>query len=163
MWWCKLRQGVLSIVSGGYASEEAPVDVHAFGQDQVRGRPGVTFAAPRCSVTLDTVAWSVLVDNALSNALRHQDPKRPSPHLNIELKEVEPAEADVCLAAPGADVVTIHVEGAARDPCFCAGVATSPPPRHSNTLPRHPMPPRAERRGRAQRKLGMGKGMNKGR
>ena len=37
------------------------------------------------------------------------------------------------------------------------------PPPHSNTLPRHPMPPRAERIGRAPRKLGMGKGMSKGR
>ena len=43
---------------------------------------------------------------------------------------------------------------------------TPPPPLpapHSNTLPRHPMPPMAERIGRAQRKLGMGKGTNKGR
>ena len=37
------------------------------------------------------------------------------------------------------------------------------PPPHSNTLPRHPMPPRTEKIWRAQRKLGMGKGTSKGR
>ena len=43
---------------------------------------------------------------------------------------------------------------------------TPPPPLprpHSNTLPRHPMPIMTERIGRAQRKLGMGKGTSKGR
>ena len=41
-----------------------------------------------------------------------------------------------------------------------------PPPLprpHSNTLPSHPMPPLTERIGRAQKKLGMGKGTSKGR
>ena len=41
-----------------------------------------------------------------------------------------------------------------------------PPPQplpYSNTPPRHPMPPSAERIGRAQRKLGMGKGISRGR
>ena len=37
------------------------------------------------------------------------------------------------------------------------------PPPYNNTLPRHPMPPSAERMERVEKKLGMGKGMNKGR
>ena len=39
-----------------------------------------------------------------------------------------------------------------------------PPPPHSNTFPRHPSnAPKTERIGRAQRKLGVGKGTSKGR
>ena len=37
------------------------------------------------------------------------------------------------------------------------------PPPYSNTLPRHPMPPRAQRVERVEKKLGRGKGTNKGR
>ena len=37
------------------------------------------------------------------------------------------------------------------------------PPPYSNTLPRHPMPPRAERMERVEKKLGRGKGTNQGR
>ena len=36
------------------------------------------------------------------------------------------------------------------------------PPPYNNTLLRHPMPPRAERMERVEKKLGKGKGTNKG-
>ena len=39
-------------------------------------------------------------------------------------------------------------------------VAPPIPPPYSNTIPRYPMPPSTERIGRAQSKLGMGKGTN---
>ena len=81
MWWCKLRQAMQSMVSGDYVSTDTAVNIHEFAESLVRGRPNVTFEAPRRIVLIDSLAWNVMLDNVLSNALRHCSPlNKVRPH-----------------------------------------------------------------------------------
>ena len=77
MWWCKLREAMVSIAEGEYESRMTCVDLQEFGQIAVRGRPVMEVQGPARSVYLDLIACSIIVDNALSNAFRHGCPDDP--------------------------------------------------------------------------------------
>ena len=95
MWWCKLRQAMLSIVSGEYQSEDCAVDTYAFANDLVRGHLHVLFEASHRTVMMDVLIWNVLLDNALSNAVRHGSQNSPNVTLRIEFEGEEEEEIDV--------------------------------------------------------------------
>ena len=77
MWWCKLREAMLSMVAGRYETVKTATSLHQFGQDFIRGRNLALGCIPVC-VEMDSTACNVVLENAVTNAIRHgclHDPK----------------------------------------------------------------------------------------
>ena len=72
-----------------YEGGTAVVDLVEFGRDLCKGRPDVnlSFQGARRIVHLDALVCSIILDNAISNAIRHCSPDDPSVHLKITVQE----------------------------------------------------------------------------
>ena len=72
-----------------YEAGTAVVDLVEFGRDLCKGRPDVnlSFQGARRIVHLDALVCSIILDNAISNAIRHCSPDDPSVHLEITVQE----------------------------------------------------------------------------
>ena len=105
MWWCKLRQVMINVLTGEYHSELSAVNLLQFGQDLVKGRLNVSLKASGGTVLIDPIVWNILLDNALSNARMHCCPDKPQVHVRIRL--VSPDDSP---AGPMADNRCLDVE-----------------------------------------------------
>ena len=90
--WCKLREAMLSIVAGRYTTQSSAVDVQAFTQDFVRGRE-VALECPPGVLALDSVACSIVLDNAVTNAKRHGCPVNPRVNLAVSFPPQSPSSS----------------------------------------------------------------------
>ena len=70
-WWCRLREAVLRIVEGTYVKAVRNVSLPQFCSDLLVGRPGITLDCPSVTALLDPIACNIVLDNAITNALRH--------------------------------------------------------------------------------------------
>ena len=86
MWWCKLREALLQMIAGRYKMVRETVDVKEFAQDFVRGREVALECLPQM-VQLDPMACNVVLDNAVTNAMRHGCQKDPQVQLSVEMTE----------------------------------------------------------------------------
>jgi CheY-like chemotaxis protein len=88
-WWCRMREAILNIAAGRYEGGTAVVDLVEFGRDLCKGRPDVnlSFQGARRIVHLDALVCSIILDNAISNAIRHCSPDDPSVQLEIAVQE----------------------------------------------------------------------------
>ena len=84
MWWCKLREAMLSMVAGRYETVLSATDVRQWAQEFVRGRT-VALECPTEVVKMDATACSVVLDNAMTNATRHGCPHDPQVKLAVEV------------------------------------------------------------------------------
>uniref|UniRef100_A0A7S4LCM7 Response regulatory domain-containing protein n=1 Tax=Eutreptiella gymnastica TaxID=73025 RepID=A0A7S4LCM7_9EUGL len=84
MWWCKLREAMLSMVAGRYETVQSATDIQHWAQEFVRGR-NVALECPTEVVKMDATACSVVLDNAMSNATRHGCPHDPQVKLAVEV------------------------------------------------------------------------------
>ena len=86
MWWCKLRVAMLRMVAGSYETQRDAVDIRKFAEDFVRGRD-TTLQCPSGVVHLDSTACNIILDNAVTNAMRHGCPSDPQVKLAITVSE----------------------------------------------------------------------------
>ena len=86
MWWCKLRVAMLRIVAGCYETQRDAVDLKKFAEEFVRGRD-TTLQCPPGAVHLDSTACNIILDNAVTNAMRHGCPGDPQVKLAITVSE----------------------------------------------------------------------------
>ena len=86
MWWCKLREAMLSLVSGSYETMLTATALHPFAQDFVRGRK-VDLVCAEATVELDPTVCSIVLDNAITNAIRHGCPCDPNVRLKVEVAD----------------------------------------------------------------------------
>eukprot|EP00668_Euglena_longa_P010449 GGOE01012656.1.p1 GENE.GGOE01012656.1~~GGOE01012656.1.p1 ORF type:complete len:429 (-),score=103.92 GGOE01012656.1:633-1919(-) len=86
---CKERQVYLKLVSGEYIPVSHLVNLKEFGQQLAAGR-GFRVEAVDLSVYLDSTICNLILENALSNAVRHGHPQRPQVRLIIEILAAEP-------------------------------------------------------------------------
>ena len=84
MWWCKLREAMLSMVAGRYTTVRTATDVHKWARDFLRGRD-VGLECPREVVQMDATACSVVLENAVTNATRHGCPHDPQVKFTVEV------------------------------------------------------------------------------
>eukprot|EP00667_Euglena_gracilis_P003777 EG_transcript_3787 len=85
---CKERQVYLKLVSGQYAPVTQEVNLRSFGRELSAGR-NVQLEAVDLSVYLDSTICHLILENALSNAIRHGDPQNPQVKLLIEAVDQE--------------------------------------------------------------------------
>ena len=71
-----------------YEGSTAVVDLVEFGRDLCKGRPDVnlSFQGARMIIQLDALVCSIILDNAISNAIGHCAPTNPSVHLEIAVQ-----------------------------------------------------------------------------
>ena len=77
MSWCKLREVMVKITSGVYKLQPRLIEIGEYGHSLVRGRAFVTFAstvADNLKIEMDPEASSIILDNAITNAIRHGCP-----------------------------------------------------------------------------------------
>ena len=92
MWWCKLREAMLSLVNGSYETTLTAMALQTFAQDFVRGRK-VDLVCAEATVELDPTVCSIVLDNAITNAIRHGCPCDPNVRLKVEVTDTR---ADFC-------------------------------------------------------------------
>eukprot|EP00667_Euglena_gracilis_P012656 EG_transcript_13011 len=85
---CKERQVYLKLVSGQYAPVSQEVNLRDFGRELAAGR-NVQLEAVDLSVYLDSTICHLILENALSNAIRHGHPQNPQVKLVIEARDQE--------------------------------------------------------------------------
>eukprot|EP00667_Euglena_gracilis_P003350 EG_transcript_3360 len=73
MRWCKKRQVMVQVNSGNYTPAFAPARLRQLVDGVVSGR-GIAMEVPDVVVVVDSLLCEVVLDNAISNALRHGDP-----------------------------------------------------------------------------------------
>ena len=99
MSWCKLREVMVKITSGVYKLQPRLIQIGEYGHSLVRGRAFVTFAsavADNLKIEMDPEASSIILDNAITNAIRHGCPDRPNVQLSVEV-EVEDGQDEITL------------------------------------------------------------------
>ena len=87
MWWCRMREAMLRIVSGSYKPALKEVSLAEFARALGKGRPKVACAGPDTQVLLDPLVCAIVLDNAVSNAIRHGRPGDPGVQLRVVLLE----------------------------------------------------------------------------
>ena len=84
--WCKLREAMLRIIAGCYEGAACNLNIEGFCQDFVRGR-NMELTCPSATLRLDPVACNIILDNAVTNALRHGCPNDAQVKLKVELPQ----------------------------------------------------------------------------
>ena len=112
MSWCKLREVMVKITSGVYKLQPRLINIGEYGHSLVRGRAFVTFAAAvpnNLKMVMDPEASSIILDNAITNAIRHGCPDRPEVQLSVEV-EVEVGQDEIMLhgAVPKGRSAKVH-------------------------------------------------------
>ena len=79
---CRSRKTFTKLCAGTCEPDLAPVHLPAFARSLAEGRQ-VQVSAPDVWVTLDWTLCALVLDNAISNALRHGDPADPDVRLTI--------------------------------------------------------------------------------
>ena len=87
MWWCRMREAMLHIVAGSYKLALKEVGLGEFARTLGTGRSEVSCAGPDTQVLLDPLVCAIVLDNAISNAIRHGCPSNPGVRLQITLLE----------------------------------------------------------------------------
>ena len=87
MWWCKSREALLRLVSGQYKIEVSSVNIRQFAEDCVRGRDVALLECPHQQCELDPMVCNVILDNAVTNAIRHGCPTNPRVTMSVELSD----------------------------------------------------------------------------
>ena len=102
MWWCRMREAMLKIVSGTYLPSINEVDLSEFARNLGKGRSHVACRGPAVVALLDSLVCNIILENAISNAIRHGCPRDPNIRFEIRLPEGCPDGAAVL--ADGAPV-----------------------------------------------------------
>ena len=89
MWCCKMREAILSMVSGSYEPQACEVNLLQFRDDFVRGRDVVLDCPVQVLAHLDPTICNVILENAVTNAMRHGCPQEPQVRLTVQT-EVPP-------------------------------------------------------------------------
>eukprot|EP00668_Euglena_longa_P007287 GGOE01008717.1.p1 GENE.GGOE01008717.1~~GGOE01008717.1.p1 ORF type:complete len:759 (+),score=248.32 GGOE01008717.1:52-2277(+) len=95
MQWCMKRLVLMQIASGSYEPNHSPTDLKEFGETLISGRQRqVKAELVHLLVTLDPLLCSVVLDNAISNALRHGHPDDPRVTFSIACHLLSEKEED---------------------------------------------------------------------
>eukprot|EP00670_Eutreptiella_braarudii_P001326 CAMPEP_0174301740 /NCGR_PEP_ID=MMETSP0809-20121228/59222_1 /TAXON_ID=73025 ORGANISM="Eutreptiella gymnastica-like, Strain CCMP1594" /NCGR_SAMPLE_ID=MMETSP0809 /ASSEMBLY_ACC=CAM_ASM_000658 /LENGTH=1039 /DNA_ID=CAMNT_0015407535 /DNA_START=31 /DNA_END=3147 /DNA_ORIENTATION=- len=86
MWLCKMREAILSLVGGHYKVQPRDTNLLQFAEDFVKGRE-VALDCPSQIACLDPMVCNVILDNAVTNALRHGCPRDPQVKLTVQVSE----------------------------------------------------------------------------
>jgi len=87
---CRERQVYLKLVAGTYAPVANAVDLEAFTRDLVAGRQ-VRASVVTSTAHFDRMLLTLILDNAINNAIKHGSPENPDVALTIRtLPESEP-------------------------------------------------------------------------
>ena len=92
-WWCKLREAMLRITEGSYEKKVQTMSLSRFCSDLLVGRPVVTLDCPSSAASLDPIACSIVLDNAVTNAIRHGCGEDPELKLTVEISDHGSAQA----------------------------------------------------------------------
>eukprot|EP00667_Euglena_gracilis_P002539 EG_transcript_2540 len=92
MQWCRRRHIILSVTQGTYTPCMSPINLKTFGQALMSGRPLQGSFVDRV-VLLDPTLCELILDNAISNALRHGCPANPNVQFSMRLSQ-PPAKPD---------------------------------------------------------------------
>ena len=114
MSWCKLREVMVKITSGVYRLQPRLINIEEYGHSLVRGRALVTFAAAvadNLKIEMDPAVSSIILDNAITNAIRHGCPDRPGVQLSVE---VEADDRQDCITERGSAKVHFTVKNCAN-------------------------------------------------
>eukprot|EP00667_Euglena_gracilis_P004281 EG_transcript_4303 len=82
MQWCMKRLVLMQIASGSYQPACTPTDLKEFGVALIRGRH-IHAELLHLMVSLDPLLCNVVLDNAITNALRHSHPDDPQVTFSI--------------------------------------------------------------------------------
>jgi len=85
---CKERQAYLKVVAGTYTPMLHPVELTKFGHDLVAGRPVKTDLLDAV-VVFDSTLLTLILENALSNAIKHGRQDNPDVVLTVREQERE--------------------------------------------------------------------------
>eukprot|EP00667_Euglena_gracilis_P007148 EG_transcript_7213 len=94
MQWCRRRQALVRIAAGAYRLSRLPVDLREFGEALATGRE-VSCHFVDDVVLLDPLLCDILLDNALTNALRHGDHTQEPVTFTMTLQPLEDGEAEL--------------------------------------------------------------------
>eukprot|EP00667_Euglena_gracilis_P002989 EG_transcript_2995 len=84
---CRERQVYLKLVAGEYTPALHAVDLEEFGRELVAGR-GVASRLEKLTVHTDAVLLNLILENAISNALKHGHPSNPQVQFTISSRAV---------------------------------------------------------------------------
>ena len=85
IWWCRMRDAMLKVTSGTYKPVLDGVNLSDFARNLGRRRSKVSCTGPDEVVALDILLCNIVLDNAVSNAVRHSCPRDPQIQLQIKL------------------------------------------------------------------------------
>ena len=88
---CQQRQALIQLVSSTYSVALRPVRAVEFVQALTAGRK-VTVQVPDTTVFIDPLLCGIVLDNALSNALKHGHPQSPDIRLEVTISPFGAAE-----------------------------------------------------------------------
>ena len=108
MWWCKLREAMLSMVAGRYETVKSATNIQQWAHDFVRGRK-MALECPNKVVELDPVVCNVVLENAITNALRHGCPQDPQVKLVVEVSAQDVSREASASSSPTMQM--IHNDG----------------------------------------------------
>ena len=77
MWWCRMREAILNVMRGTYTPAFTEVNLQEFARDLCKGRSKVSWTAPNVTVRLESLLCNIILDNAITNAIRHGCPNGP--------------------------------------------------------------------------------------
>eukprot|EP00669_Euglena_mutabilis_P003653 TRINITY_DN14664_c0_g1_i1.p1 TRINITY_DN14664_c0_g1~~TRINITY_DN14664_c0_g1_i1.p1 ORF type:complete len:457 (+),score=94.21 TRINITY_DN14664_c0_g1_i1:82-1371(+) len=80
---CKERQAYLKVVAGTYTPMLHPVRLTDFARDLVAGRPVAMTDLLDATVILDSTLLTLILENAISNAIKHGCQENPNVQLTI--------------------------------------------------------------------------------
>eukprot|EP00667_Euglena_gracilis_P003243 EG_transcript_3253 len=97
MRWCRRRQALLRITAGTYCTAREAVHLPTFGKHLVNGRPLACHFVDDV-VLLDPLLCDILLDNAISNALRHGDTSKEPVAFSMALRALTECDAELTFA-----------------------------------------------------------------
>jgi len=90
---CKERQVYLKLVMGSYAAVANPVDLEAFTEDLVAGRQ-VRTSVISGTAYFDQTLLTLILDNALTNAVKHGHPENPDVAFTVRALPEDPSDTE---------------------------------------------------------------------
>eukprot|EP00667_Euglena_gracilis_P003291 EG_transcript_3301 len=91
---CRERQVYLKLAAGEYQPTPTPVHLPGLAHQLVAGRP-IAVQVPDLEVLLDATLMALILENAISNAVRHGSPENPDVRFEITEFFPEASETDL--------------------------------------------------------------------
>eukprot|EP00667_Euglena_gracilis_P010693 EG_transcript_10898 len=138
---CRERMVYLKMVAGEYTPVLNAVNLQEFGQQLAAGRQ-VALQAPAGTVLMDGTLMQLILENALSNAVKHGHPDQPAVQLTVCREEPKDCAVTVTRRRPPSSISFVLKNAAhplhpplTDDAAAALLAGRGPPPRHGVVVP----------------------------